>query len=139
MTKDTQDPREVALNRFAIISPLLEPGLDPAEYRARRREILAKGVAERTLSRYLKAYREGGFDGLFPKTRADQGQPRAIPAELLAKAVELKSELPQRSVERVIEILETEGEAGQFKAHHFKSLHRPNPGRPGGEENFSPL
>lgn len=111
MTKDTQDPREVALRRFALISPLLEPGLDPAEYRARRREILAQGTSERTLSRYLKAYREGGFDGLFPRTRVDQGRPRAIPVELVEKAMELKSELPERSVGRVIEILETEGEA----------------------------
>ncbi len=107
-----QDPREAALKRYALIAPLLEPGLEEAEVRRRRREILAKEtcpISDRTLQRYLAAYRESGFSGLCQRKRADTGRPRALPAEVLEAAVELKRELPQRSIRSVIEILEEEG------------------------------
>lgn len=128
---DKQDPRDVALKRYALIAPLLEPGLEEAEARKRRREILANGtcpVSERTLRRYLAAYRERGFDGLCPKKRTDAGRPRAVTPELLAEAVALKRELPQRSVRSVIEILEEEGRVkrGMLRpatlARHFAKL-----------------
>lgn len=108
--KDKKDPREVALKRYALIAPLLEPGLEEAEASRRRAEILeTRTISERTLRRRLAAYRERGFDGLCPQRRADAGNPRAIPPELLAEGAELKRELPQRSVRRIIEILEGEG------------------------------
>lgn len=109
---DKQDPRDVALKRYALIAPLLEPGLEEAEARQRRKEILAneaRPVSDRTLRRYLAAYRERGFDGLCQKKRADSGSSRKIPAEVLETAAELKRELPLRSVRSVIEILEEEG------------------------------
>lgn len=109
--KDKKDPRDVALKRYAPIAPLLEDGLEPAEARQRRAEILAKetAVSERTLRRHLAAYREQGFDGLCPKRRLDAGKPRAVPVEVLEEAAALKRELPQRTVQRIIEILEGEG------------------------------
>ena len=85
-------------------------------------------VSERTLRRYLAAYRERGFDGLCQKRRADTGRPRAMPAKVLEEAAGLKRELPQRSVRSVIEILEEEGgvKRGSLRpstlARHFTKL-----------------
>lgn len=122
----SNDPRqEVALERYRMIAPLLEPGVEKAEMAARRQEILSHGptghgraMTERTLRRYLEAYRKEGFLGLYPKPRKDQGCPRALPEELLEQAMALKSELPQRSVRKIVEILEGEGRVkeGQAKA-----------------------
>jgi putative transposase len=125
-----KDLREVALKRYAVIAPLLEDGLEPAEARKRRADILAKEtmVSERTLRRYLVAYREKGFDGLCTRQRADAGRPRVVSPELLAEAVSLKRELPQRSVRAVIEILEGEGRVKKSSlrpstlARHFAKL-----------------
>jgi len=73
---------EEALFRYGVISPLLEPNLDRAEQSRRRREILGRPhalpgggyrqVSARTLRRWLKAYREGGFEALKPKPRRDR-------------------------------------------------------------------
>jgi transposase InsO family protein len=101
---------ETALRKHEIISPLLQPGLDEAEKRRIRREILEReGISERTLRRYLAAYRKNSYEGLLPKTRNDIGQQRAISPEILDKAIEMKQELPERSVRRIIKILEGEG------------------------------
>ena len=107
--KDKPDPRETALKRYVAVAPLFEPGLEAAEARRRRAEILNREtcpVSERTLRRYTAAYREQGFDGLCPKKRTDTGRPRAMPAKVLEEAAALKRELPQRSVKRIIEILD---------------------------------
>lgn len=101
---------EKALKRHEIIAPLLVPGLDGAEKRRIKREILEReNICERTLRRYLAAYREKRYDGLKPKTRSDSGKLRAIPQEIVDRAAELKQELPERSVRRIIRILEGEG------------------------------
>lgn len=100
MKNDLSDPRDVALRRFEMIAPLLEPDLEPAEKALRREAILAsqeaKGepISARTLRRYLQNYREQGFDGLYPRTRSDQGKPRVLQEELLQAAVVLKKSCP---------------------------------------------
>lgn len=101
---------ETALRRHEIIAPLLVPGLDGAEKRRIRRELLEReGISDRTLRRYLAAYRESRYEGLKPKTRNDAGKLKAIPLAVLDQAAELKQELPERSVQRIIRILEGEG------------------------------
>jgi len=50
-----------------------------------------------TLKRKLKKYRSGGFHSLFRKPRKDQGKPRVVPDEIIARAIELKKEQPLRS------------------------------------------
>ena len=108
MGKDTI--MEMALKRHEIIAPLLTPGLDEAEKRRIRREVLEReAISERTLRRYLASYREKGYEGLKPKTRSDTGRLKAIPQEILDRAIELKQELPDRSMRRIIRILEGEG------------------------------
>jgi putative transposase len=108
MTNNTS--LEKALKKHEMISPLLQPDLEEAEKRRIRREILEREeISERTLRRYLAAYRENSYEGLLPKPRNDIGQQRAISSEILDRAIEIKQELPERSVRRIIKILEGEG------------------------------
>jgi transposase InsO family protein len=101
---------ETALKRHEMIAPLLVPGLDESEKRRIRREILEReGISERTLRRYVAAYRENNYEGLLKKKRQDTGQTKAISQEVLDRAAELRQELPERSVRRIIRILEGEG------------------------------
>ena len=51
---------------------------------------------------------EEGFDGLLPRRRSDQGKARFLADDILKEAIAIKEELPERSVSRVIEILEGE-------------------------------
>jgi len=121
---------EVALWRYGIIAPLLSPDLEPAEARRVRADILgrqhacpgegkAREVSERTLRRWLSAYRRGGFGALGPKTRKDRGKPRNIEPQVLEKAAALREEVPERSTRQIIDILSldpgTEAKAGQLK------------------------
>lgn len=46
MKNDLSDPRDVALRRFEMIAPLLEPDLEPAEKALRREAILASQEAK---------------------------------------------------------------------------------------------
>ncbi|MGN0292616.1 MAG: DDE-type integrase/transposase/recombinase [Lachnospiraceae bacterium] len=109
-TKQWQE--EAALNRFRLISPLLDDSLDPAK-KIRLRESIAEqnGISVRSLYRYEKAYEDGGFAGLKPVNR-EMRRSAALPEnfdELVAEAVQLKREVPSRSVNQIIMILELEG------------------------------
>jgi len=109
MSEEKYTQQDTALKRFALIAPLLEPDLEAAEKRRRRNEILARGeTSSRTLRHYIQLYRQQGLSGLMPKVRSDQGNSRAIAPEIIREAVKFKTELPERSVSQVIEILEGE-------------------------------
>jgi putative transposase len=119
-----QDPREIALEKFILIAPLLEPGIDKAELQFRRQKIVSDygrthfgAISERTIRRYLENYRKEGFQGLYPKQREDAGKPRVLTEDIMDAAAILKQELPQRSIRQIIEILEGEGrvKSGQLK------------------------
>ena len=101
-----------ALQRYQLIAPLLDESLDPAKKSQMREDIAAQNdLSERSLFRYEKAYRSGGFSGLKPKDRKQQ-RSKKLPEnfdELFAEAVQLKREVPKRSVEQIIAILELEG------------------------------
>ncbi len=104
------DRTDAALEYHRIIAPLLAPGLEPAEKRVLREHILAtEDISKRTLRRLMKKFQDGKLEALKPKKRSDSGETRAIAKEILAEAVNLKEELPYRSVRRVVEILENEG------------------------------
>ncbi len=103
---------EAALSRYQLISPLLDESLDDAARIRRRKDIAEQeGISERTLRRYESAYRSGGFEGLKPADRTGSTSSR-LPSDydsLLEQAVQLKREVPQRSVNQIICILEMEG------------------------------
>ena len=103
---------EQALQRYQLIAPLLDESLDNAK-RIQLREEAAEqnGLSPRTLYRYEAAYRKGGFPGLKPQDRESKRSPK-LPEnfdELLEQAIQLKREVPKRSVRQIIYILELEG------------------------------
>ncbi len=59
-------------------------------------------VAAETLRDWLKRYRRGGFEALLPKPRADRGQARSLPPEVVDVLLETKEGNPKLSVQLVI-------------------------------------
>ena len=101
-----------ALKRLEMITPLLDPDLDDAK-RAQMRETIAEKnqLTVRSLYRYEKYYRENSFDGLRPMSRQKRRSAK-LPDnydEIVGQAIQLKKEVPRRSVRQIIKILEIEG------------------------------
>jgi transposase InsO family protein len=108
--QELDERRDEALRRYRIIAPLLDEGASEWERKNARWLILSQeGISARTLRRYLAAFKEGGFDALLPKERKDKGSCKAIAPEALALATELRKELPERSAERIQQLLEKQG------------------------------
>ena len=105
---------ESALDRFQMIAPLTDPSLDHAKRVKLRHEIAEQtGLSYKTIKRYDEAYRLSGFEGLKPRDhvpRVRKDLPNGFD-ELLAEAIQLRREVPTRSVEQIITILELEGRA----------------------------
>ena len=118
-TKKWQD--EEALKRYQMIAPLLDESLDEGKRRQLREEIAEwYDVSKRSIYRYEEKYREGAFDGLRPMNR-EKRRSQALPdnyEEIVGEAIQLKREVPRRSVRQIIKILESEGYAppGVIKA-----------------------
>ncbi len=112
---------EEALKRYQLIAPLLDESIDGAKRRQLRDEIAEKnGISKRSIYRYEEKYREGQFGGLRPmnrEKRRSQGLPDNYD-EIVGEAIQLKKEVPRRSVRQIIKILESEGYAlpGAIKA-----------------------
>ena len=101
-----------ALKRLEMITPLMDPDLDDAK-RCQMREAIAEknNITTRSLYRYEKYYRENSFDGLRPMNR-QMRRSAQLPGnydEIVAQAIQLKREVPRRSVRQIIKILEIEG------------------------------
>jgi transposase len=97
---------EIAAERIKMLSPLLEENQDQAALAERKRKVCEKyGISDRTLRRYLLQYRKEGFAGLKPKQTGRPGL-RSIPEEVLKEAIQLRREVPGRSVSTIIQILE---------------------------------
>lgn len=106
---DKKRTEEIAANRLAIISLLLDPTLDKAKRQElKEQQSIQYGISERTIRRWINDYREKGFDGLKPKAPETTGTSK-IPAELIEEAIRLRREVPGRSVPELIRILEWEG------------------------------
>ena len=109
---DEQLRREVALFRYGLIADLVHlppgtPGIgDKLRAKAERQytipDTLRTRVAAETLRDWLLHYRRGGFDALYPKPRADRGQPRRMPAEVAELLISIKTEHQSWSVRQVI-------------------------------------
>ena len=105
---------EEALKRYQMIAPLLDEDLDEAKRRQLREDIAAKyEISKRSLYRYEAKYREDSFTGLRPMNR-EKRRSQALPEnwdEIVGEAIQLKREVPKRSVRQIIKILEIEGYA----------------------------
>lgn len=109
----------MALFRFGVIAPLVQAQVTAEEKNLLRREILAreyewpngrtKPVDETTVRRWVRRYRQQGFEGLMDGKRADAGKCRAIAGDVLLAAENLRRELPTRSVKTIISLLESAG------------------------------
>jgi putative transposase len=121
---DEKKREQIALFRYSLIVPFLsqqelEWGVKGELLQRMVKEITTipfsqkTSLDESTIRRYLKTYREQGFDGLKPKNRSDKGMSHKIPLETLEKAFLLKKEEPRRSARKIIQIME---------AHHMASL-----------------
>jgi len=101
--------KDKRIERFEMIAPLLNESLDQFERKRLRAKILeTNGISDRSLRRYVQFYKEKGYKSLEDIPRSDKGILRAVPEKAVAAAVELRQELPSRSVRRIIEILEGE-------------------------------
>ena len=101
-----------ALKRYKLIAPLLDPDIDDAKRCQLREEIAEReGISKRTMYRYEAGYRNNEFEGLVPKNR-EKRRSQKLPEnwdEIVGEAIQLKREVPRRSVRQIITILETEG------------------------------
>jgi putative transposase len=127
-----EDERQAtALFRYSLIRELADPELGSRQRGARIRALAATGhafegrrveVTGPTLRRWLRAWRQGGFQALVPALRR---QPNRTPAELLEAAEALKREAPKRTAAQVARAL---AEAGLGKVsertiqRHFARL-----------------
>ena len=108
--KDKKKAQDIAEERMRLIAPLLAPDLDCAKMKSLKEEISkTSGVSVRTLERYCKVYFEVGYEGLQPAGKSNP--PYKIPQELVQEAIQLRKELPSRSIPTIIHILEAEGKA----------------------------
>ena len=109
--KDQNWQDRQALERYTLIAPLLDENMDPAKRGKLRREAAIKaGLSERTLYRYEAAYHEKGFAGLRP-VAYERSLSKKLPEnyqKIVEQAIQLKKEVPKRSVEQIIFILEQE-------------------------------
>ena len=109
--KDVNWQDQQALIRYTLIAPLLDETLDPAKRSSLRRKIAEESrVSERSLYRYVAAYHEKGAAGLKP-VAGERSLSKKLPENYLRiveQAIQLKKEVPRRSVEQIIFILEQE-------------------------------
>jgi len=108
---------QIAAARYALIAPIVsrQSPLAPGELKQWLRETAGRTyelpggrrmtVSERTLERYLSAYRKGGWDALKPKKRKTAGCTKLSPV-IIEQAIALRRERPARSVEQIIFLLE---------------------------------
>lgn len=109
INKEWQDNE--ALRRYTLIAPLLQEDLDNAKRVALRKQIAeANDMTIRSLYRYEKAFKDQAFNGLRPMNR-EKRRSQALPDnfdELVDEAIQLRREVPERSVSQIILILELE-------------------------------
>jgi transposase InsO family protein len=110
---------QIALFRYGLIAQLLFAPLAAGQLEGALREIAAKtysipyskrthvGIA--TLRRYLQLYQQHGFEALRPQERSDKRTPRAFPPEVVAKAIALREEQPERTTAMIVNILQQDG------------------------------
>jgi putative transposase len=121
---------EIALFRYGLIASLLFTPLPAGQVEQVLRQIASQRypipysrrtrVGISTLRRYLRAYQAGGFDALRPQERTDKGVPRALPPEVLEKAIALRQEQPARTTPMLVELLQRDPELhlpGPLNAH----------------------
>lgn len=115
---------QIANFRYSLIAPIVSrPQLQPGEQKARIAEAAKKTyvipystkdrVSERSIERYLRLYRLGGYEALVPRQAKKPALNSRIPAVYLEKAAALKREHQDRAISTIITLLETANEVPQ--------------------------
>ena len=103
---------DTALKRWELIAPLTDPKLDPAKKVELRKKLASENdISDRTIRRYEAAYIKDGIFGLSSKSKKGYMSER-LPdnySDIIREAIQLKKEVPTRSVTQIIYILEGEG------------------------------
>jgi transposase InsO family protein len=112
---DSDSIIQKALFRYQVISGYLAADAPRGKRRLVLEQLAAKPwtlqsgeaakVTAETIRYWLRLYQTGGFEALKDKPRSDQGV-RAIPDEIIECACKLKLQVPERSIERIITIME---------------------------------
>ena len=112
--------REIALFRYRIIADLLllpsgSAGIGAMMQAKAEQEHTIPGtqrtrVAAETIRDWLHHYRQGGFDALYPKPRADRGQSRRLSPDVAELLVTIKAEHSTWSVRQVIQSAHDSGQ-----------------------------
>jgi putative transposase len=127
-----QRAQQVALFRYQLICPALDPGLST---KARGRVVRAlaaqshagpfggqqQSYSRHTLDRWIRRYRAGGFDALMPSTRQPGSR---IDTGVLELAVALKRENPARTAAQVARILRASGGWSPSESTLLRLFHR---------------
>jgi transposase InsO family protein len=66
-------------------------------------------VGVNTLRDWIRLYRDGGFEGLYPRPRADRGKPRRLPPAVAERLIALKLDNPTWSVRTITRALIDDG------------------------------
>jgi putative transposase len=112
---DDKDKRALALWRLGVLGPLVSARLEHGDRQEHLREIAGRAhqmpdgrvvrLSARTIEAWYYAHRQGGFEALYPSTRADRGHSRAISPSVAELIVRAKQEKPRRSIRRIIGML----------------------------------
>ncbi|MGH9285896.1 MAG: DDE-type integrase/transposase/recombinase, partial [Acidimicrobiales bacterium] len=124
--------RDVALFRYSLIHSAVDPTVSSRERGRLVRALAAQDhvgpdgdrvrVSRNTIDRWIRSYRAGGFEALYPDPRV--GVPRT-PAEVLDLAVALRREVPDRTAAQIAAIIrEARGQSPHERTiqRHFARL-----------------
>ncbi|MGO9834962.1 MAG: helix-turn-helix domain-containing protein, partial [Polyangiaceae bacterium] len=134
---DDKAKRIVALWRLGVLGALVSARLEHGDRVRFFEEIAARvhqmpdgrvvELSPRTIESWYYAHKHGGFEALYPCTRADCGQSRAIAPEIAELILRAKREKPRRSIKRIIRMLERarrvkRGELSRSSVHRLLKL-----------------
>jgi len=111
-----KDKKAIALWRLGVLGPLMSARLEHGDRKNYFLEAASRihqdpsgrwvRLSARTVEAWFYAYRGGGFEALFPRTRSDRQKSRAIGPKVADLLVRAKREKPRRSIRRIIRMLE---------------------------------
>jgi len=118
--RDDEHAHLLALFRYGVLAPLVEretyaPGERSrllAEIVQRTHYLPGTGpihLSQRTIYAWLALWRAGGIEALRPRRRKDRGTCRVLPAEVLDRAIALRTEQKKRKTRTILDILVREG------------------------------
>ena len=102
MKESDDDQRQaIALFRYGVIADLVHLPLGAKGVGDKLREKASRPyaipgtdrtrVAADTMREWIRHYRDGGFEALYPKPRTDRGKPRRLPPAVAERLVALKA------------------------------------------------